>query len=92
MALRYNPGESYEDWMNRVHEHELIIARKRLAKGEPVEQVLEEFSNNIAKKSLHPILKAIQDSPTNYDAEASKRSYNEKMKQKGASSDHVAED
>jgi len=89
MALRIEDNENYEQWLERVCVYEHALALKRIEKGEDLNLVLEEMSKNIIKKSLHPILKAIHNIPNNYDAEASRRSYEEKMGNRPRVADHI---
>ena len=89
IVLRIEENESYEQWLNRACAYEHALALKRIEKGEDLNLVLEEMSKNIIKKSLHPILKAIHNIPNNYDAEASRRSYEEKMGNRPKVADHV---
>jgi len=89
MALRIEDNENYEQWLERVCVYERTLALKRIEKGEDLNLVLEEMSKNIIKKSLHPILNAIHNIPNNYDAEASRRSYEEKMGNRPRVADHI---
>lgn len=91
MSLRIEDNESYEHWLNRVSAYEHALALKRIQKGEDINLVLDDLSKNIIKKALHPILKAIQDIPNNYDAEASRQSYKEKMGGRTGIADHVSD-
>jgi len=91
--MRYDPKESYERWIERVRQYEYGRSLQRIAKGDPVEQVLEEMSKRITDKTLYPILKAIKDIPTNYDAEKSKKEYEENYLNKTKPvADHVVDD
>lgn len=44
---------SLKDQSERITRHEMARARKKIAGGEPVEQVLEAFSRQLASKFLH---------------------------------------
>jgi glutamyl-tRNA reductase len=93
MLLKYKPGESYESWSSRVEAFELEQARKRIAKGDDPNLVLEEMSKSMMQKLLHPVLRAIRDSTgKNFDAEANRKSYNKSMKGRGVVADHVERD
>jgi glutamyl-tRNA reductase len=93
VVLRIKPDESFESWANRVNEYEIDRARKRLAKGEDIDVVLEEMSKAVSQKLLHPILNIIRDSAGgSFDVEANKKSYNEYMKHIGPRADHIQED
>lgn len=90
--MRIRPDESYESWAQRVQEFELAQAKKELAQGADINLVMEAMSARMQQKLLHPILKAIRDTPTNYNAEEGRKRYYEAMKGKGPASDHVLEE
>jgi glutamyl-tRNA reductase len=93
--MRYEFGESYEHWLNRVQQHEYDLALSELANGMPIDIVLERMATRIVQKGLHPILKALQSMPNNYDAEKSRAAYEEHYinARKGPPpADHVTED
>ena len=94
MSLRIRPDESFESWANRVNEFEIDRARKRIAKGEDVNLVLEEASKAISTKLLHPIINAIRDSSiSKYDNTDSRKSYIDNFINKvGPHSDLVQDD
>ena len=93
MVLRIQPDESFESWANRVNEYEIDRARKRLAKGEDIDLVLEEMSKAVSQKLLHPILNIIRDSASeSFDAKANRKSYNETMRNIGPRADHIQDD
>lgn len=75
--MRYRPEDSFEQWSEKAREEELKNANKLLAKGTPIEEVLEILSQRLTKKILHPILKSVMNAPTNYDVKESKRRYEE---------------
>lgn len=91
--MKYNPEESYEQWLERVRQLEYGIALQRIAKGDTVEEVMEDMSRRIMEKTLYPILKALRDIPTNYDVEKSKQTYKENYLNKTKPvADHVVDD
>jgi glutamyl-tRNA reductase len=95
VSLRIRPDESFESWATRVKEFELDRARRRIAKGEDVNLVLEETSRAITNKLLHPIINAIHDSTNNatYDNTASKQAYIDNYINKvDLKADHVQDD
>ena len=94
MSLRIQPDETFESWANRVNEFEINRARRRIAKGEDVNLVLEETSKAISSKLLHPIINVIRDSSiSTYDNTASKQAYIDNYINKvGPHSDHVQDD
>lgn len=76
MCIRIRDDETYDSWSTRVHEYELSIAKQQVAKGIPVDLVLERMSKNITNKLLHPLLKAITNKPIDPEAlEESKKIY-----------------
>jgi glutamyl-tRNA reductase len=90
MVLKFKPGESYNSWASRVEAFELEKARKRLAKGEDIDVVLEEMSKSVSQKLLHPILNIIRDSAgSGFDAGANRKAYDDAIKSRGAVADHV---
>jgi glutamyl-tRNA reductase len=93
MALKFEPGESYDSWASRVEKFELEQARKRIAKGDNPELVLEAMSKSMTQKLMHPILQVIRDSAGgDFDPEANRKSYNESIKGRGVVADHVERD
>ena len=93
MVLRIQPDESFESWANRVNEYEIDRARRRIAKGEDIELVLEEMSKAVSQKLLHPILSIIHKSASgSFDAKANRKSYDEYMKHIGPRADHIQDD
>ena len=59
MGIKYNPNESYEQWVNRVRLQELGEAMQRLAKGDDINVVMQAMSARIVEKCLHPIYQVI---------------------------------
>lgn len=91
--MRIKPNETYEEWTDRVREFELDHARKELAKGVPLDEVLEWMGKRINQKLLHPVLTAIKSQPIHYDNEASKKAYKEAYLDKnGPKPDHLTDD
>lgn len=78
MGIILQVDETYESWSTRVHTYEIAIAKQQIAKGIPINEVLERMSKNITKKLLHPLLKAITNVPVDLESLAeSKKSYEE---------------
>ena len=90
--MKYDPGDDYSTWLEKVRMYEYGQALQQIAQGVPADQVLEQMSRRMVQKGMHPILKAIHDIPTNYDSKESQRRYAEIMKNKGPNSDHVLDD
>ena len=93
MVMKYKPGESYEQWMERVRMYEYGLALQQIARGEPADIVLEEMSKRMMQKCLYPLLKALKEPTTNYNVEEERKKYEESyLKKKPPSADHVSED
>lgn len=90
--MKYEKGENFEEWLDRVRQYEHGLALQRIANKEPVEKVLAEMGRRIIEKGMHPIYMAFREPDTNYNAEESRRQYEEKMKNVGPKPDHVQED
>ena len=75
MGLTFLPGESYEQWIQRVKQYEIGRALMDLARGADPEQVLLEASNRMVNKFQHPILEAVNNLPSEYNSPASQQQY-----------------
>ena len=74
--MRYKPGESIEEWAERVRMHEYGEAIKQIANGQDVNTVMEAMSVRIMEKIKHPLIKQIKDwGISTYDATLSKENY-----------------
>jgi len=90
--MQIKEGESYEEWADRVHKFEYGFALQRIAKGDDTNEILEQMSKRIMNKMLYPVVSAIRNTKTEFDAEASRKSYEENyLKKNGRKSDHVLE-
>lgn len=79
-----------EAWAARVEMFEKGRALQRIAQGDDPAMVIEDMSRRIMEKLLHPILNAIRKSvPDDFDAEKSRREYEEIMKNVEKAADHV---
>ena len=88
--MRPNQDETYEAWLERARMYEHGLALQRIAKGEDRVKVMEDMGRRFMEKAMHPILKTLRESAnTPYDAEKSRREYEEKMKKIGPAADHV---
>jgi len=91
--MKINPGESMESWAARVEMFEKGRALQRIAQGDDPAMVMKDMSRRIMEKLLHPILNAIRESvPDDFDAEKSRREYEEIMKNVEKPADHVDAD
>ena len=90
--MKYTIEETFESWSNRVVMYEKGRALQQIAEGRPIEEVLEEMSQRITDKLLHPILKVISDSVPTMSAEQlseSRQCYETIMQNVGRAADHV---
>jgi glutamyl-tRNA reductase len=79
--------------VKNIQEEELTHAKKLLAKGVLPDQVLEVLSKRLSQKLLHPILTAIKNNNNNYNAEESKKRYEENyLNKRNKSAEHVKKD
>jgi len=92
--MRKRETESYEDWLVRINLYERGVALQRLAKGEDVNQVLEDFSKRLTNKIKHALFEMIKSNTSNnYDAEQSKKDYeNIFLKNREFIADHVSDE
>lgn len=91
--MRINPDETYEQWAERVRSFELNHAQAELAKGVPVDEVLEWMGKRINQKMLHPMLSSLRNVPVAFDLEASKKAYEEAYLNKNSpKADHSTDD
>ena len=89
--MRKREDESYEAWCKRVEMYEHGCALQRIAEGDSIDQVLDDMSRKIMQKLLHPLYDEIRKSSIKpYDAEASRKEYEEKyLKHRTPVADHV---
>ncbi len=91
--MKYNPDESYEEWVRRVELFEKGRALQRLAQGEPAEQILEDMSRRMMEKMLHPVIKAMMPVPPSIEEiQQGRKEYEEKMRKIGPAADHILDD
>jgi len=93
-CVKYTPDDSYESWLEKVQQAEYQQALKNLAKGEPIDLVLEKLSKRLMNKVLHPVLKSLKESPDNYSTEESKAAYEKAYlrQRRSPPADHVTDD
>jgi len=87
--MKYKEGESLESWAERVRKYEYGHALIKIANGEDPNEVMDRMSKNIQQKLLHPIYKALHNAPSKFDAEASRKHYEEIMRDKGPVADQI---
>ena len=93
LQYRMESNDQYSEWVEQAHAEEIKKARKHIARGDNIDQVLETFSRSLMNKLLHPILQEIRNVPVDLDAlEQGKVAYFEKMKIIGPRADHVKDD
>lgn len=92
--MRIEPDETYENWAKRVQMYEYGVALQQVAQGKDFNQILEQMSERISQKMLHPIIKTLRDTRINQeDFAASKKSYEENyIKKYGSKPDHMLDD
>lgn len=74
--MRIQADETYEQWADRVRQYEYGLALAKIAKGLPVEEVMERMTKNITQKMLHPVFAEIRNIPVDEEALAqSKKHY-----------------
>ena len=89
MQLTYN-DESFDEWSEKVRKFEMERAMRLISMGKDKEEVLEEYSKRITEKLLHPLYPALF-KPVGYNAEESKKKYEEAIKNRGDVADHVSD-
>lgn len=89
--MRIQADETYEQWADRVCQYEYGLALAKIAKGLPVEEVMERMTKNITQKMLHPLFAEIRNIPVDEAALAqSKKNYEEiYIKKVPKAADHV---
>lgn len=91
MQLTYN-DESFDEWSEKVIKFEMERAMRLISKGKDKEEVLEEYSKRLTEKLLHPLYPALfKPVGYNYNAEESKKKYDESIKNRGLVADHVSD-
>lgn len=58
--MKYTPGESYEQWAEKVKQYELGRALMQVAQGQDPVLVLEKMSYSIVEKMMHPLTQAVK--------------------------------
>jgi glutamyl-tRNA reductase len=87
------PDESYEEWVNRVKQYEFGRALMELASGADPEQVMRETSNRMVAKFQHPVLEAINKTPSDYNSAESLARYQQNYLDRfGPKADHVKDE
>ena len=88
--MKQLPGESYEEWVQRVKQYEFGRALMELANGGDPESVMKETSYRIMKKLEHPVLEAINAIPSDYNSNKSQQQYKTNYQDRfGPKPDHV---
>jgi hypothetical protein len=92
--MRKLKDESYEDWLDRIDLFERGVALQRLAKGENMDIVLEDFSKRITNKMKHALFDVIKNNMvSNFDVEKSRKDYeNRFLKNRKFIADHVSDE
>ena len=91
--MKHDPNESYEKWVERARLYEYGVALQRVAKGDPVEKVMEDMGRRLMEKMLHPLIKSIIPAPPSMEEILeSRKKYEETMKHIGPAADHIVEE
>ena len=92
--MRKSANESYEDWLCRIDHFERGGALQRLARGEDIDIVLEDFSKRITNKIKYALFKVIKNSMIdNFDVEKDRKDYkNNFLKNREFVADHVSDE
>jgi glutamyl-tRNA reductase len=92
--MKYEAGESYEAWVERVRMYEHGWALQQIASGQPADKILDQMSQRIIQKCMHPLLKALQTTTIDTaELERGKKHYEETYINKvKPAADHVVED
>lgn len=91
--MRIKPNESFEEWAERVQMFELGRAKKELARGVSIEEVLDQMGKRINQKLMHPIFTAIREHKEPFDIDASRKAYEESyLKKNSPKPDHLTDD
>jgi glutamyl-tRNA reductase len=59
--MRYQPGEDFDQWVQKVGTYEYGIALTQLAQGVPVEDIMNRMSRRIIDKLNHPVFGEIRE-------------------------------
>jgi glutamyl-tRNA reductase len=89
--MKYTPGESIEEWAERVRMYEYGEAIKQIANGQDVNVVMEAMSFRIMEKIKYPLIKQIKEwGESTYNATLSKENYKKNYLDKTAPvADHM---
>lgn len=58
--MKKHDNETYEQWLERAREYEYLRALSNLARGQNIDQVLQDLSNRLVAKALDPLLKELK--------------------------------
>ncbi len=73
--MKFQEGETYEQWCQRVQQFELDRALKKISNGGDPKLVMEEMSNRMIAKFADPIIVFLKRMSTVTDLEVSRESY-----------------
>ena len=51
--MKFNAGQSFEEWAMQVKAYEYKLALKKIAQGKDYQQVMEDMSRRIVQKLNH---------------------------------------
>jgi len=92
--MRPIQDELYENWCDRSRIFERNVAISRISQNENIKLVLEEMSNKLLSKMMHPLFEIIKEEIVNdYDPVKSREEYKRLYLDKvGPRADHVSND
>ena len=73
--MRKTKTETLDEWAVRAIAEEQAHARAAIARGEPVDSVIEQMALRIQKKLLHPLYAVLKQDVAVVDLVESKKSY-----------------
>ena len=75
--MRKTKTETLDEWSTRAVAQEQALAQAAIARGEPIEAVLEQMATRIQKKLLHPLYAVLKQDVAVIDLVESKKSYDQ---------------
>lgn len=89
-------SETYDEWCERVLEHEQKIAKKQLGKGVNIHHIMETMSRRIINKLVHPHLKQVHQRNQEIIAKTKPteeyESYEQVIAKRGTIADHMVDE
>lgn len=91
--IRLKKSEEFNQWVERVTAEEMKKFQRALSRGEDMDKLLEQYSENISKKIMHYIFLELKESAKqDYDLAKDIESYNKNYLSKTTRpNDHVSD-